>query len=153
MVLSLDALPFLWKVFPCPTLLILLLWVIDSCIPPGTPRWVSGSQNTTMHYVPVMSLRIHLLHKLQSSILLSLLFFLSVILDPCIPQKAALCGLLIACPPSVGLNETLLPPPAWVELIRILSEEAFLKSSTEAPDTSDVSKGFRARQMVLQDLL
>lgn len=107
----------------------------------------------TMHSVPVMSLRIHLLHKLQSSILLSLLFFLSVILDPCIPLNAALCGLLIACPPSLGLNETLLPPPAWVELIRIFSEEAFLKSSTEAPDISDVSKGFRARQMALQYLL
>ena len=118
--------------------------------PPRHSRVCVWLTEHTMHSVPVMSLRIHLLPKLQSSILLSLLFFLSVILDPCIPQNAALCVLLIACPPSVGLKETLLPPPEWVELIRILSEEAFFKSSTETPDISDVSKGFRARQMVLQ---
>lgn len=48
---------------------------------------------------------------------------------------------------------TVLTSLQGVELTRILSKETFLKSFTQSPSTSDVSEGFRAGQMVLQNLL
>ena len=78
---------------------------------------VSGSQNTPWVLCPNVS-EDPSLH--NCDLLLSLVFFLTVALCPCIPQNAARCGLLRACPRLSRLRGISSFSP-WISGIHTLS--------------------------------